>query len=114
MLNWSEGFLPCGVLSILGPDHAAFPVCNNPLGSTEYVYFKQIAIALCLLSMISLEVPNRDWRNTILCVYIRKNSTARRSLGHFHIHCVLSINSLFSVPSKEKIDLHRMCGVCLL
>lgn len=77
MLNWSEVFLPCGVLSILGPDHAAFPVCNNPLGSTEHVYFKRIAIALCLLSMISLEVPNRDWRNTILCLYVRKNSTAR-------------------------------------
>lgn len=26
MMNWSEGLLPCGVLSILGPDNAAFPV----------------------------------------------------------------------------------------
>lgn len=40
MLNWSEGLLSCGVLSILGSDNAVFPVYNNPLGSIEHVYFK--------------------------------------------------------------------------
>lgn len=85
MLNWSEGLLPCGGLSILGPDNAAFPVCNIPLGGIEHVYFKQIAIALCLLSIITLEVLRTKQRlaqyDTVCMEYVGNKSTARRSLG---------------------------------